>query len=111
MKYTKENITGMTPEYVSACRSLDMYIRKKFKCPSCNRGAISETRQTFWFQPPPIEGYVRGSWVWAGTHGDKAFGISFHYYDYNQRVAFTLVIEAKIPCDKLAWKVREERDE
>lgn len=102
MKYTKENLgQGLTPEYISACKSLDMWLRHKYGGGPYLKGAISESRNSYWFEPPTIDGY-RGSWIWASVNrGGESFGI------LAWSKGKTYSIEAKIPCDKLHWEIKE----
>lgn len=110
MKYTVENLSeGLTPEYKSACKSLEMYMRKKFGEGNYWLGT-SEFRSRYWFMPPHLEGCVRGGSLWASTKRNGTFGIMFHYYKESGEDYCTLLIEAKIPCDKLAWKVTKVED-
>ncbi|MBQ6724087.1 MAG: hypothetical protein IJQ84_06195 [Paludibacteraceae bacterium] len=111
MKYTKESLqstaawrSNISPEYKSACKSLDMWMCRKFGRQwdgrSYCRGAISESRDCYWFAPPIIDGYSCG-YSWASVHKNGTFGVVFSYAHK------TYVIEAKIPCDKLHWEIKE----
>lgn len=110
MKYTVENLSeGLTPEYKSACKSLEMYMRKNFGERNYWLGK-DEFELRYWFMPPHLEGCVRGPSLSASTKLNGTFGVMFHYYKESMEDYCKLFIEAKIPCDKLAWKVRKVED-
>lgn len=104
MKYTKDNLSnGLTPEYVSACKSLDMWLRKKYGG-SYIKGAISESRRTIWFDAPAMFGNRSScGYSWASIHINGTFGVVFSFW----KPPKTCAVEAKIPCDKLQWEIRE----
>lgn len=104
MKYTHENLScGLTPEYVSACKSLEMFMRRTFGTHyngSYNRGAVSERHDIYWFAPPSLDGvYYCGGYSWVTCRRNGTFGVGFTFGDTNKYMK----IEAKIPCNKLSW--------